>query len=239
MGTGTGTAPTPPATEDTPPSATSPTSSAAAPASAAAPPPPAAPATPEKPIPMTKAVRIAFGFYMMSLNILLVYVLINIWPDGVAPDGVTAARDVSVLSFFHGALQLPLSLEKQYLLIVIVCGALGSYIHTATSFADFVGNRVIFSSWTWWYLLRPFIGIALALLVYFVVRGGLIATSNAASGASALSPFGLAAITGMAGMFSKQATDKLREVFENLFKTDRPTDRADKIPTEDSHSSAS
>jgi len=32
-------------------------------------------------------------------------------------------------------------------------------------------------------------------------------------------------------MFSKQATDKLREVFENLFKTDKPP-RADPLTSE-------
>jgi hypothetical protein len=31
----------------------------------------------------------------------------------------------------------------------------------------------------------------------------------------------------LAGMFSKQATDKLREVFENLFKTTDPPTRKD------------
>lgn len=64
--------------------------------------------------------------------------------------------------------------------------------------------------------LRPFIGSALALLVYFAARGGLI-SGNA--GAKDLSPYGIGALAALAGMFSKQATDKLREVFENLFKT--------------------
>ena len=44
------------------------------------------------------------------------------------------------------------------------------------------------------------------------------------SGPDAYAAFGVAAIAGMTGMFSKQATDKLREVFETLFgvKDDRP-----------------
>ncbi len=47
-----------------------------------------------------------------------------------------------------------------------------------------------------------------------------------------LSPNGVAAIAGPAGLFSKQATDKLREVFENLFKTEKPTKRADELKPE-------
>ena len=68
--------------------------------------------------------------------------------------------------------------------------------------------------------------MALAVLVYFVLRGGLIMPST---GAGSLSPYGVAAFSGLAGMFSKQATDKLREVFENLFKTEKPPERANKL----------
>jgi len=77
-------------------------------------------------------------------------------------------------------------------------------------------------------VLRPFIGVAWSLIVYFAVRGGLM---GGATGAGALSPYGVAAIAGLAGMFSKQATDKLREVFENLFKTEHPPNRSDKLTT--------
>ncbi len=72
----------------------------------------------------------------------------------------------------------------------------------------------------------------LPLILYFAVRGGLI-TGNA--GAQNLSLYGVAAVAGSAGMFSKQATDKLREVFETLFKTTQPLERPDELkkPTEE------
>ena len=171
--------------------------------------------------PMTGIVRITFGLYMMLVNIVLVYLLIKLWPDKIPPSDTT---DRIFLFWRH--LQFDLSLESRFLALVVLSGALGSYIHAATSFADYIGNRQLFGSWTWWYLLRPFVGVALALIVYFSVRGGLI---GASTGANALSPYGVAAITGLAGMFSKQATDKLREVFENLFKTDHPPQRTDKL----------
>ncbi len=173
------------------------------------------------PEPMNRVVCIGFGLYMILLNIIVVYLLIKFWPDRIPPSD--AAEQIFL---FRGSLRFYLSIESRFLWIVVLSGLLGSYIHTATSFADFLGNRQLYGSWTWWYLLRPFIGVALALIVYFAVRGGLI---GASTGASALSPYGVAAITGMAGMFSKQATDKLRELFENLFRTDRPPDRGDKL----------
>jgi len=185
----------------------------------------AAPAPDSSTIPpesINQVVRVIFGLYMMVLNIILVYLLIRIWPGKLPVD---PGEQISV---FWGKLHFYLTPETRYLSIVVLTGALGSYIHTATSFADFVGNRQFYASWTWWYLLRPFIGVALSLIVYFAVRGGLIGGST---GADALSPYGVAAIAGLAGLFSKQATDKLREVFENLFKTEHPPNRTDKLTT--------
>jgi hypothetical protein len=118
--------------------------------------------------------------------------------------------------------------EARFILLVIVAEALGSYIHTATSFADYVGNRQMYSSWVWWYVLRTFIGLCLALIFYFVLRGGLL---SAGATSEDISPFGIAAVSGMVGMFSKQATDQLSELFDNIFKTDRVEKRADKLTT--------
>ena len=174
----------------------------------------------DEPAMMPRGRVMAFGIYLIVLNLLLVYVLVKIWPGTVPP-----APDDQVTFLWRG-LSFHLFVETRYLLIVAVAGALGSYIHLATSFADFLGNRRLFWSWGWWYVLRPFIGVALAIILYFVVRAGLI---SGTSDAKTLNAYGVAAIAGMAGMFSKQATDKLREVFENLFRTEKPAERADKL----------
>ncbi len=177
-------------------------------------------AAPLTPAPIPKGRVPAFGIYLIVLNLVLMYVLVKIWPGKMPPP------DTETVSLLWGMPAFPLLLETRYLLIVALAGALGSFIHLATSFADYVGNRDFRPSWIWWYILRPFIGMALALILYFVVRGGLIAGNSSAGN---LSPYGVAAIAGMAGMFSRQATDKLQEVFSNLFKTDKPPTRADKL----------
>lgn len=161
-----------------------------------------------------------FGIYLIVLNIILLYLLLRIWPSKIPPP------DPDTLSLLWGGwLEIgKVSLEARYLLIVMVAAALGSYVHLATSFADYVGARKLVWSWGWWYVLRPFIGMALGVIVYFALRAGLLVPS---SGAEALNPYGVAAITGMAGMFSKQATDKLREVFENVFGTQNAPPRTD------------
>jgi hypothetical protein len=112
------------------------------------------------------------------------------------------------------------TLEVRLLLLVLLAGAIGSYIHASSSFVDYLGNRTLISSWVWWYLLRPFIGMMLALLFYFVFRGGFITAGVNQGGeaaASFINPFGIAAMAGLVGMFSKVAADKLNEVFLTMF----------------------
>ena len=166
---------------------------------------------------LSKLSEFAFGLYLIALNLGLAYVLVRIWPVGSTTDGAAT----SILGP-----PVAVSEEVRLLLIVLVTGALGSYIHLATSFADYVGNRRFSWSWGWWYMLRPFIGMTLAVIVYFVIRGGLIGGNG---GASAMSPYGVAAMAGLAGMFSRQATDKLQEVFQNLFRTENPPTREDRL----------
>jgi len=148
--------------------------------------------------------KICLGFYLIIMTTGLAFYLFKTWPPN------------------------PKEMEStQLLLLVIIIGALGSSVHAATSFASFVGNRTIVKSWYWWYILRPFIGMALALVFYFVVRGGFLSVG---ADSSAINLYGIAALAGLVGMFSKQATDKLRELFDNIFKTKQGDElRKDKL----------
>ena len=165
------------------------------------------------------------GLYMVVLPIILASLTIAFWPYVQSPPNVLPAVFSSWLLDRMG---LPATLDLLLMIIVLTSGALGSYIHSATSFADYVGNRKIAVSWVWWYILRTFIGLTLAMIFYFVLRGGLLTASPAPE---SINPFGIAAVSGMAGMFSKQAADKLREVFDTLFKTEKPVERADDLGT--------
>ncbi|MDX1501538.1 MAG: hypothetical protein R3325_04180 [Thermoanaerobaculia bacterium] len=122
------------------------------------------------------------------------------------------------LTYIPGVLEwtLEVSWEQHLLLIVILLGAVGSWFHAASSFVAFVGNRTFVTSWTLWYLVRPLVGSALAVIFYLVLRGGLL-TANA--GSESLSYFGIAAISGLVGLFTHKAATKLSEVFDTLFRT--------------------
>lgn len=160
---------------------------------------------------------IGLGLYFVILTAFFLYLVIEIWPAG-------ESETVSICLF--GLKEIPVGNELRLIFIVALMGALGSLIHLMTSFATYIGNRQLMRSWVWWFILRPFIAMPLALIFYFVVRGGFFTVS---SGTEPISTFGIAGLAGLVGMFSKQAIDKLREVFENLFKTTQPDKRADKL----------
>jgi hypothetical protein len=164
------------------------------------------------------------------------YVLLAIWDPVMTAGQAAAAAGQSQPTGAEGSppvslfgLRWSASAESLYLLTVIVLGAVGSSIHALTSLATYLGNRQLRYSWTMWYLVRLPIGVSLALIFYFLLRGGLFSVGAEAAD---VNPFGIGAIAALAGMFSKQATDKLQETFDTLFRT-APTEgdavRGDKV----------
>lgn len=151
-----------------------------------------------------------------------IYTLVNIWP--INPTQALNSTSVSSLKILTSTFDV--SAEVRVLLVVITLGALGSFVHTATSLATFVGNKGFKKSWTAWYLMRPLIGSGLALLIYFTFRAGFV---NPGTSTSDINLYGVAAISGLAGMFSKEATDKLADVFATLFKSEQNAQRKDKL----------
>ena len=71
------------------------------------------------------------------------------------------------------------------------------------------------SSWTWWYLLRPLIGSALAVIGYFLLAGGYI--SAVGTDTNNLLKIGVMA-AGLIGLYEEQACVKIGEIFAALFK---------------------
>jgi hypothetical protein len=152
------------------------------------------------------------GVLLLAIGVALLSVLIAMWPIVV---DATARPSGQERTFEWLGFTYHLTADAALLLLVVLVSALGSFVHAATSFADYVGNRQLKISWVWWYLLRVLVGSALALLFYFAVRGGFFANDSSSAD---VNPYGIAAISGLVGLFSKQATDKLREVFDTAFR---------------------
>ena len=101
------------------------------------------------------------------------------------------------------------------LLLVALMGFLGNMIHIATSFTTFVGNGTFLRSWVLWYFVRPFTAAAMAIIIYFIIRAGFLSYGTGASGVSL---YGILSLAALAGLFTDNATLKLKEVFDVIFK---------------------
>jgi hypothetical protein len=103
--------------------------------------------------------------------------------------------------------------EDRLLLIVLFAGALGGMVYALRSLVWYIGNRSLKWSWSALYFLTPFTSGALALVFYFVVRGGFFSPTSSVSDTS---PFGFAALAALIGMFTENAINKLRSVADTL-----------------------
>jgi hypothetical protein len=76
-----------------------------------------------------------------------------------------------------------------------------------------------------WYFARPIMGLLLGLIFFLLLKAGLLATyPEIASEDAAVNEWGIAGISALVGLFSKPAIEKLREVFNVLFRTDAERD---------------
>lgn len=114
------------------------------------------------------------------------------------------------------------AVEGDVLRMVILMGALGGAIHWMSSLANFIGNGNLFRRWIPYYVLAPFQGAALAMVVYLLLRVGVLAPpANATQNggpAQSLNLLGLYAFAALTGLFAKQAIEMLRDVFGVIFK---------------------
>lgn len=104
-----------------------------------------------------------------------------------------------------------------YLLRLVLCfGAAGGLLHLFASLGRYVGERTLQRSWMLFYYLRPPVGAVLGLFVYFILRMGVL-SNGATKTIPDVNVYGVLTFAGLAGMFSRQAIDKLAEVFDMLF----------------------
>jgi hypothetical protein len=164
-----------------------------------------------------KLINILLLIGLIGLCFSIIWYIIEFWPKGIEDCCSKNACN-----------KCKITEEQRYFILVALGGALGAFIHAATSFTDFVGNRKLVYSWIPWYLMRPFIGSALAIVFYMVIRGGLVSFENGNSGPN-INPFGIMTVACLAGLFSKQAIDKLREIFENIFQLKKEVERSDTL----------
>ena len=119
------------------------------------------------------------------------------------------------------------STELNYLVVIFLFGVLGACARGLASLARFMGNRSFAPQWSLFYLSQPWIGGALALAFYAVLRGGFMSTENSA--AIVTNIHACSALGVLVGVSTAEALAKLRNLAEQFF-TDDQEDDQDKDP---------
>lgn len=177
--------------------------------------------------------KLVITIYLLMFSILLLYGLVQFWPPATSSSGTSSSA--SPVTFFLW--MFPISDEVRLIIIVAMAGALGGMVASLRSLYWYVGNRELVWAWMLMYVLRPFVGATLALVFYFVIRGGLFSPQAKITDTS---PFGFAGLSALVGIFSEQAVLKLKEVAETLLSKPSPGANAkpqepepEKIPSGD------
>lgn len=160
--------------------------------------------------------------YLIFGTSVAVYLTYAVWP-GVTPD--------SSATIIPKWVYVTLSPESRFLLLAIFAGAVGSFLHTIRSFYWDAGNRTLSANWMWFYVLHPFVGMALALIGYFVLRTGFLSPSASVTDINFPA---VAAFSALVGLFSANAVAKLSEVANTIFRPRHKSDVA-KIKGRESH----
>ena len=184
-------------------------------------------AQPARPAGASWFTRWLLGIYLLLLFVLLFLAFVCVWyscDQALASIATRGSADASATcSIYVLDRAVPLTPAVALSLLMALAGGLGSFVHVATSFATFAGNGRLDSRWGWWFIVRTPIAMVLALLFYFILRAGFLGTEGASN------PYGFIATGGLIGMFSKQAADKLREVFDTLFRSRGDEQRGGKL----------
>src|SRR6266540_3307662 len=176
------------------------------------------------------------GTLLALAAILVLYVMVAVWPAQPPPPvaaattpattappagETTTATTIAVqtapnppVHLFGGSFKF--EREARLFLVVALAGALGGLVYSLRSLAWYAGNRNLKYSWLLTYPLQPVVSAALATITYVVARGGLIVVTTQTS-SDVVNPFGFAAIGALVGLFSSQAAEWLKRIFEQVF----------------------
>jgi hypothetical protein len=152
-----------------------------------------------------RGLTLLLAIFLVAEVAVAFYVLIDAFPAALALAQGSPRASTATLSIF-GSRWSP-SPEGLYLCLVAAAGALGGATPTSRSFVWYVGNGALRRSWIPFYLFRLPTSIALAVVVYFGVRAGLV---NVNANGADLNPYGVVAIAAFTGFFSEYIAEYFR-----------------------------
>jgi hypothetical protein len=164
--------------------------------------------------PMSERQRCMIGGSLVVVTLLLMTQLLAIWP---AVANATLPKDERVAPFdtplLFGLGEMKFDHDVVLILMVLMVGALGALVGGSRRFLYFSTRDELTKRDEWSYLIRPLQGAALALIVYFTLRGGYLGQDQSAP----VNPYGVAALAALVGLFTRHAVSKLTEIFDTMF----------------------
>jgi hypothetical protein len=148
---------------------------------------------------------------LILMAVTLGITLVQTWPPAPPPGAAQRTERAALVRLLFWTPHL--LRETRLFIVVAAAGGLGAVIQRLRSLYWYVGNRGLRRSWVLMYVLEPFAGVGLALVMYFVLRGGLTTTMASSSD---INPYGVTALGALVGMFSRETAGKLSAVFEML-----------------------
>ena len=142
---------------------------------------------------------ILISIYLLLVFFVLLKYIIQFWPSSYQVNGMDIAVN-----------------EKNFIILIALAGALGGLVHSIRSFYWYVGNRALVWSWVLQYFMLPFVGSAMGIVFYLVIRGGLFSSNSDINGSN---PLIFVAISALVGLFSVAAALKLENIAYSLFTT--------------------
>jgi hypothetical protein len=164
--------------------------------------------------PMGALQRGAIGGSLVGVTALLMLQLLAIWPAVVAATLIAPKEPRAVQTpLLFAATHVTLDPQVVLIAMVLMVGALGALVGSSRRFLYFATRDELTKRDEWSYLIRPVQGAALALIVYFTLRGGYLGQDQTAP----VNPYGVAALSALVGLFTRHAVSKLTDVFDTLF----------------------
>jgi hypothetical protein len=116
------------------------------------------------------------------------------------------------------------------LVYIGVAGGLGGTIFCIRSFyKHLISKDEPFDlKWTWWYIFRPFISIAIGEFVYFLIVGGLLSVGSISQVDFSKSVMFYCALAFLGGFSFTQFANKLEELASTVFASNKETKEKEK-----------
>jgi hypothetical protein len=139
------------------------------------------------------------------------YSLASVWPS----TSTELASNATITVTLRGTgVSFSLGPETLVIVVMIIAGAMGACVFSLFAIAHHLGAKDFAVEWQAWYFLRPFTGSGLAMIFYFLVRGGVLTLGASLQN---LNLIVVAGLSGLIGMFSEQALHKLRDLADTMF----------------------